>query len=118
MNRLENPALFQPNRCQVAMAMMYIDPEKNKDEAYRIIKNSTDKYSAILFFSKAFAFKGNLYVAVQQLPALVATGDRAQFLDEILTGFNLTKPGKESWKKFDADEFRFLRRYLPYITEN
>ena len=118
MNRLENPALFQPNRCQVAMAMMYIDPEKNKDEAYRIIKNSTDKYSAILFFSKAFAFKGNLYGAVQQLPALVATGDKAQFLDEILTGFNLTKPGKESWKKFDADEFRFLRRYLPYITEN
>lgn len=118
MNRLENPALFQPNRCQVAMAMMYIDLDKNKEDAYRIIKNSTDKYNAIQFFSKAFAIKGNLYGAEQQLPALVSTGDKAEFLDEILTGFNLTKPEKKSWKKFDDDEFLFYRRYLPYITEN
>jgi energy-coupling factor transporter ATP-binding protein EcfA2 len=118
MNRLENPALFQPNRCQVAMALMYIDPEKNKDEAYSIIKNSTDKYNAIQFFSKAFAFKGNLYGAEQQLPALVATGDKALFLYEIMTGYNLTKQEKASWKKFDADEFLFSRRYLPYIAEN
>ena len=42
MNRLDNPAVFQPNRHQVAMALMYLDPEKNSDEAYRTIKNSAD----------------------------------------------------------------------------
>lgn len=118
MNRLENPALFQPNRCQVAMAMMYINPEKNKDDAYRVIKNSTDKYQAIHFFSKAYAFKGDLYEAEQQMPVLVSSGDKALFLYQIIAGFNLTKPQMDNWKKFNADEFLFSRRYLPYTNEN
>jgi hypothetical protein len=118
MNRLENPALFQPNRCQVAMAMMYIDPAKNKNDAYHTIKNSIDKYEAILFFSKAYAFKGNLYEAEQQMPVLISSGDRALFLYQIIKGFNLTKPEMDKWKKFNANEFLLTRRYLPYINEN
>ena len=118
MNRLENPALFQPNRCQVAMAMMYIDPEKNEDDAYRTIKNSTDKYQAIQFFSKACAFKENLYEAEKQLPLLVSTGDKAIFLFEIIKGFNLTRPQANQWKKFNTNEFLFTKRYLPYTSEN
>ncbi len=118
MNRLENPALFQPNRCQVAMAMMYINPEKNRDAAYRTIKNSTDKYQAIQFFSKACSFKGNLYEAGQQLPLLVSTGDKALFLFEIIKGFNLTRPQANQWKKFNTNEFLFTKRYLPYTSEN
>ncbi len=118
MNRLENPALFQPNRCEVAMATMFIDPEKNGDAAYSIIKNSTDKYQAIQFFSKACAFKEKLYLAEKQLPPLVATGDKAIFLFEIIKGFNLTKPQANQWKKFNANEFLFTKRYLLYTSEN
>ena len=118
MNRLDNPALFQPNRCQVAMALMYINPEKNGDAAYRTIKNSTDKHQAIEFFSKACAFQGKLYLAEKQLPLLVATGDKAIFLFEIIKGFNLTKPRSDQWKKFNANEFLFTKRYLPYTNEN
>ncbi len=118
MNRLENPALFQPNRCEVAMAMMNINPDKNKEDAYRTIKNSTDKYQAIQFFSKAYAFRQNLYGAVQQMPVLVSSGDRALFLYQILAGFSLTKPPTDKWKKFNANQFFFTRKYLYYINEN
>jgi hypothetical protein len=118
MNRLENPALFQPNRCQVAIAMMYIDPVKNQGDAYHTIKNSTDKFQAIPFFSKAFAFRGNLYGAEQQVPSLVSMGDKGLFLYQITKGFNLAKPQTDGWKKFNDNEFLFSRQYLPYINEN
>jgi energy-coupling factor transporter ATP-binding protein EcfA2 len=118
MNRVVNPSLFQPNRSQVAMAMMYIDPEKNRSDAYHIIKNSPDKYQAVPFFGKAYAFKGNLYDALQQLPPLVSMGDRALFLNQVMAGYNLTKPSVPKWKKFDRDEFLFSRIYLNYVSEN
>ena len=118
MNRLENPALFQPNRCQVAMAMMYVDPVRNRTDAYRTIKNSTDKDQAIQFFSQAFAFKGNLYGAEQQVPSLASIADKALFLYQIAKGYNLAKPQTDKWRKFNDDEFLFSRRYLPYINEN
>ena len=118
MNRLNNPALFQPNRHQVAMALMYIDPEKYSKEAYRIIKNSPEKFQAIFRFSKAYAFHGNLYEAQHQVPSLVSTGDKAEFYRNIIEGFNLTKSKKTEWTKFKENELIFTRRYLPYINES
>ena len=118
MNRLDNPALFQPNRHQVAMALMYIDPEKNSGEAYRIIKNSPNKFQAIFRFSKAYAFHGNLYKAQQQVPSLVSTGDKAGFYRHIIEGFNLVKPKKIEWMKFKENQQIFNRRFLPYINES
>ncbi|HET9744067.1 MAG TPA: hypothetical protein VFP97_00055, partial [Chitinophagaceae bacterium] len=58
MMRLNNPAVFQPNRHQVAMALMYMNPEKNSGEAYRVIKNSPNKFQAIFRFSKSNSFSG------------------------------------------------------------
>jgi hypothetical protein len=118
MNRLDNPAIFQPNRHQVAMALMYIDPEKNSGEAYRIIKNSPDKFSAIVRFSKSYAFHGMLYRAQQQLPSLISTADKAGFYRNIIEGFNLTKPQKSEWVNFKQNELIFTRRFLLYINEN
>ena len=68
MNRLDNPAVFQPNRHQVAMALMYLDPEENSAEAYRTIKNSPNKFEAIFRFSRAHAIHKHLYTAEQQTP--------------------------------------------------
>ncbi|MDP9229058.1 MAG: hypothetical protein M3O67_00130, partial [Bacteroidota bacterium] len=118
MNRLDNPAIFQPNRHQVAMALMYMDPEKNSSEAYRTIKNSPDKFQAIFRFSKAYAFHGKLYKAQQQVPSLISTGDKAAFYRNIIEGFNLTKSKKSEWIKFKENELIFTRRFLPYINES
>lgn len=118
MNRLDNPALFQPNRHQVAMALMYIDPEKYSAEAYRTIKNSPNKFQAIFRFSKSHAFRGNLYEAQQEAPSLISTGDKAGFYKSIFEGFNLMRPEKNEWGKFRENEQIFYRRFLPYINEN
>jgi len=117
MNRLDNPALFQPNRHQVAMALMYLDPDKNSKEAYLTIKNSSDKFEAIARFSKAYAFHGNLYEAQKQIPSLISTGDKADFFRKIFEGLNLKKPLKSEWEKFKENELIFTRRFLRYINE-
>ena len=118
MNRLDNPSVFQPNRHQVAMALMYQHPDKNSKEAYRTIKNSFTKFEAMWRFSKAFAIQGNLYKAQQQTPGLISPADNAGFLASIAEGFRLTQPQKKEWKKFKDNEFIFARRYLPYVNEN
>ena len=118
MSRLDNPAEFQPNRHQVAMALMYMDPGKNSQEAYRTIKNSFNKFAAIWRFSKAHAFHGHLHEAQQQITALVSTGDKAGFLGNIIEGFNLTQAEKNEWKKFKNNELIFTRTFLPYINES
>jgi len=118
MNRLDNPAVFQPNRHQVAMALMYLDPEKNSAEAYRTIKNSFNKFEAIWRFSKAHAIHESLYKAEQQAPGLISAGDKAAFLESIIGGFNLIQAPKKEWKKYKNNEFIFSRRFLPYVNEN
>jgi hypothetical protein len=118
MNRLDNPALFQPNRLQVAIALMYIDPEKNSDEAYRTIKNSFNKFAAIEGFSRAYASYGNLYESQQQVPRLISASDKGIFLWNILDGYNSRKANKNEWKKFKENELIFTRRFLPYVNEN
>ena len=118
MNRLDNPAAFQPNRHQVAMALMYMDPEKNSAEAYSVIKNSFVKFEAIWRFSKSYAIHENLYKAQQQAPALISAGDKTAFLQSIAEGYNLAKPKKKEWEKFKNNELIFARRFLPFVNEN
>ena len=118
MNRLDNPAVFQPNRHQVAMALMYMDPDKNSEEAYRTIKNSNSKFQAIWRFSRAHAMQGNLYKAQQQVPNLISAGDNAGFLESIVGGYNLSQTIKKEWVKFKDNELIFARTFLPYVNEN
>ena len=118
MKRLDNPAVFQPNRHNVAIAFMYKDPDENSGQAYRTIKNSFNKFDAINRFSEAYAIHGNLYQAQQQMPLLISTGDKAGFLYFIMKGFNVTKPQKEEWKKFHDYTPFFFRRFLVYVNEN
>lgn len=118
MERIDNPAVFQPNRHQVAMALMYLDPDKNSKESYRIIKNSPSKFEAITRFSRAYALNEKLYKAKEQQPSLISSADKTGFLYEILKGYNNSKTMKPEWKKFRYNDFLFLRRFLPYINEN
>jgi hypothetical protein len=118
MNRLDNPAAFQPNRHQVAMALMYMDPEKNSDNAYRTIKNSFAKFAAIGQFSKAYAINDNLYKAQQQAPLLISAADKANFLRSSIDGFNMKNARKKEWEKFKDNDLIFYRIFLPYVNEN
>jgi energy-coupling factor transporter ATP-binding protein EcfA2 len=118
MKRLDNPSEFQPNRHQVAMALMYQDPGNNSGEAYRVIKNSADKFQAIWRFSKAYALHGNMYRAQQEAPQLISAGDQSGFLLSAMEGFNLTNTPKMEWNRFKYNQLLFTRRYLPYVNEN
>jgi hypothetical protein len=117
MIRRQNISDFQPNRHNVAIALMYSNPEELSDEAYRTIKNSFVKFQAIWRFSFAYSFRGNLFEALQQAPPLISIGDQAYFLTSSLEGYNKNKGIPEHWKKFKSNEFIFSRRFLPYIAE-
>ncbi len=117
MNRIQNISDFQPNRHNVAIALMYSNPDENADEAYRTIKNSFNKFQSIWRFSYAYGTIGKLYEAQQQVPPLISTGDQANFLTFSLKGYNQNKDIPEHWKKFRNNELIFARRFLPYIDE-
>jgi energy-coupling factor transporter ATP-binding protein EcfA2 len=117
MNRLQNISDFQPNRHNVAIALMYINPGEKAGEAYRTIKNSFNKFQAIWRFSYAYGTTGNLYEAQQQMPLLISTGDQANFLTFSMKGYNQQKGIPEKWKKYMSNELIFARRFLPYIAE-
>ncbi len=117
MNK-DNPEVFQPNRLLVAIAQMYMDPEKNETIAYRTIKNSFAKYFTMAQFSKAFAYHGNLYKAYQQVPSIIANEDKAVFLYFTLYGNNMNGEKKKSWIQFQQNYNRFDNSFLIYINEN
>jgi hypothetical protein len=117
MNRLDNPTVFQPNRHNVAIAMMKIDPRQYTEEAYRIIRNSNAKTNAISRFALAEAFHHNLYRAVSHTPELVSSSDRAFILYKITEGRNHHLSPSADWGNFKRNELIPTRTFLPYIIE-
>lgn len=120
MNRIENPATFQPNRMNVAIALMYLDPIKNKEKAYRTIKNSPVKFNAMVWFGKAEAQRGRLYSALKHMPSAMSSANRGDFLFKIMQGYNLYEGSllsKPEWKNYYENELFDSRRFLQYINE-
>ncbi len=118
MKRLDNPAVFQPNRHQVAIAWMYQDPGKNSKLAYQTIKNSSNKFAAITEFSRSYAMNENLYKAKQQAPGLISSADKSFFFVSIARGYASTKSPIKEWKKFQDNGFFFNQNYPIYVNEN
>ena len=117
MHRVENPSEFQPNRHNVAIALMYLNASAHAEEAYRTIKNSPAKFDAIWRFARAHALDGNLYDALQQTPPQISSGDQGNFLESSLNGYNQHKGIPDEWKKFSDNILFAKRRFLPYIRE-
>jgi len=118
MNRLKNSSAFQPNRLNTAIAMMYVTPQINEEEAYKVIKNSPEKFESLQRFSLAYAKDGDLYNGLVQIPDLVSSSDRVAFYGRIIEGHNLRIEYGPDWNKFKNNEFIFIRRFLPYINES
>ncbi len=117
MHRVENPSEFQPNRHNVAIALMYLNARDYTEEGYRTIKNSPNKFAAIWRFAQAHARSGNLYDAQQQIPSLISLGDQAGFLESSLYGYNWHKGIPGEWRKFRDNNIFVKRRFLSYIRE-
>lgn len=118
MNRLENSSEFQPNRLNTAIAMMYVNPESNEEEAYRIIKNSPAKFQSLQRFGLAYTKEGDLYDGLMQIPDLASSSDRVAFYGRLIEGYNQRRDYDSGWNKFKNNEFIFIRRFLPYINES
>lgn len=116
--RRDDPEVFQPNRHQLAIALMFRNPGKNVKEAHRTIKNSFIKFYAMSQFSRAFAYEGKLYRAVRQAPEGIAPDDQATFLNMTLRGYNMTQPVKPEWSKFLFNMDEFFNSFLVYQDEN
>jgi energy-coupling factor transporter ATP-binding protein EcfA2 len=117
MLRLDNPSVFQPNRLILSAALMYQDPENNRDEAYLVIKNSFNKFNAMRNFSKSHGFDGEFYEGISHIPDLVSSTDRLSFYYNILHGYNTNGEIDPEWETYYNNQFVFIRRFLPYIPE-
>lgn len=117
MMRLDNPSVFQPNRLILAAAMMYQDPEINRDEAYQVIKNSGNKFNAMFNFVESHGFDEEFYEGVSHIPDLVSSTDRLGFYYALLHGYNIGRDIEPEWETYYNNQFVFIRRFLPYIAE-
>ena len=118
MKRIDKPDFFEPHKAKIALALMYLDPAANENEATRVIKNTQVRFDAYYEYGEAFAFHNKLYEATKRMPPLFSSGDQAYFLKYIIVGYNSRKEVEPKWKKFLNNEFILARRYLPYIDEN
>ncbi len=117
MNKNKNPAIFQPNRHQVAIALYMVDPKNNKEEAYRAIKNSFNKYEAISKFSLVDNFLGDPFKGYQQIPQNISGSDQAGYLTRFMQGYT-ARDSYPEWNKYSHNEFMAVRRFLPYVNED
>ncbi|MFN2374459.1 MAG: hypothetical protein ABR545_11690, partial [Cyclonatronaceae bacterium] len=117
MGRLDNPSAFQPNRPNVASALMFHDTRQNREEAYQIIRNSNQKINAMSSFAHAEAKGQNLYRALQHIPDLISSADRAFMLRDAVTGYYQNDEVPAGWEMYSQNEFWAVRRFLPYIRE-
>lgn len=118
MGKIDNPAIFQPNRHQLAIALMLADPNRNEDAANKIIKNSPGKLEALTRFASAHALNDRLYKALLEIPSDLSDDDRGWFFYRILSGYNHRFERKAAWKKFEDNTVFVDRFFLPYINEN
>jgi hypothetical protein len=118
MNRVTNPATFQPNKGSVAAGLMMIDPDKYKKESYAIIKNSNSNFYGISSFSMAYAFYDQLYKAKQLMPLPISPADRSFFLLLIIYADNLNKQIDQRWAKFQENQAFWLHPFIIYDNES
>lgn len=76
-----------PNRTLLAGALTLLD-EGNLDEANAVIKNLSDKRTAIKLMCRALAYNGEVFKAVQIIPKGTSDGDHGLLLVDILTGYS------------------------------
>lgn len=118
LDRIENLTTGQPNRQNLSHALVMQNPSKNVDEAYLLIKNLGGKFNAMQRICQSFAFHGELYQAISNIPDFISDTDRAVFLWNIIHGFaEGTQTTSSSWVLFDTQYVTNNTRFINYIDE-
>jgi energy-coupling factor transporter ATP-binding protein EcfA2 len=120
LNRTQNVTGTQPNREVLAYALALQNPEKNKDEIYRLIKNLPQKMDAIRQNARASAFHQHLYEANSVIPALISDDDIAGSLWQVLYSYNQggNNPVGDQWNLYQSYYLGLIVRSINYEDES
>jgi len=119
MNRTKDLATGQPNRQQLAYALALVDPVKNKDEEYRIIKNVNGKTFTMMRITRAYAFHANLYGGMENIPANISYSSRSNFLWGLLYGYNEGLADNDNaWSQFSRGHQWWIINWIPYVDDD
>jgi hypothetical protein len=120
LNRTQSVTGGQPNKQVLAYALALQNPEKNKEEIDKLIKNLPQKMNAIRDNARAMAFHQHLYEANSSIPALISDDDIAGALWQMLYSYSLgqnTNIG-DQWKLYQAYYIELAVRSINYEDES
>ncbi|HEY2648721.1 MAG TPA: hypothetical protein VGI38_05990, partial [Puia sp.] len=118
LDRKENKTNEQPNRGFLAYAIMMQNPEENVSKAFSLIRNLPSKIDANKEICRSFAFHGQLYNAMINIPDFNSGSDQADFLSYIMRGYSETQPADTAWKKFKDNINPRDNRNIIYVDEH
>jgi len=108
----------QPDKELLASALILQSPE-NSAYVSRLIKNIPEKPDAMKNICRSYAFAGDMYQAVNNIPPLISSSDQLFYYWYILHGYAEEKnTRKKEWVEFDNNYFQLRTLFIKYIDEN
>jgi hypothetical protein len=119
LERKENRTNEQPNRGFLAYAIVMQNPDENVSKAFSLIRNLPSKIDANKEICRSFAFHGQLYDAMMNIPDFNSGSDQADFLWYIMRGYNEAQPAENGvWKRFTDNINPKDNRNIIYVDEH
>ena len=119
MDRKENRTSEQPNRGFLAYAITMQNPDDNVSKAYSLIRNLPNKIDANKEICRSFAFHGQLYGAIMNIPDFNSGSDQAEFLWYIMKGYTEAQPTDDAgWNKFMNNSIPRFNLNIIYVDEH
>lgn len=119
LKRIVNRDNGQPSRFLIAYALALQNEKEKLNEGYAIIKNMGGKWIGILRMCRALGYRGQFFEAIENIPDNISDVDYANFLFNILSGYNEGR-GSEisaSWKQFDDNNELLFNHYIIYQND-
>ncbi|SRR5579871_1297892 len=109
----------QPEKQLLADALILQSPSQNGSEALHLIKNIPEKSEAARSICRSYAFAGEMYQAVKNIPSLISSTDQALFYWYILRGYaERNDQSMKDWVEYDNNYFSRWNLPIRYINEN
>jgi energy-coupling factor transporter ATP-binding protein EcfA2 len=116
MKRATDLKAGQPNRILIAYSLVLQNQEKNLMEAYATIKNLKYKSAPIQLIGRSLAVRGELFEAVQNIPADASDDDKAMMLLEILYGYRYHEDDT-GWEVYNRNYLWYTLNPINYVNE-
>jgi len=95
------------------------NPDENVSKAFSLIRNLRTKIDANKEICRAFAFHGQLYAAVSNIPEFNSGSDQAEFLWFIMKGFSEAQPAEDAgWRRFKDNSIPRFNWNIIYVDEH